>query len=513
MLVVTVAEMREIEARAEREYGMSSSLMMEHAGRSIALAVRERAGGDVLDLRVLVLAGPGNNGGDGRVLARYLEEWGAEVTVYDWKAGELETGGQRVPVGEDLAPLREAVAQADVVADALLGTGHARPLAPAMAAALAVVRDERARRGEPTVLAVDLPSGLNADTGAVDPGTLDADLTVTLAYPKVGLFLFPGSSYVGQLEVGSIGLPPEMEVSAGMELLDDSLVRPLLPARPLDSNKGTFGKVLALCGSSRYIGAAYLVTGAAGRIGAGLVTLATLPAMAPYYATMLPEITYAPLPEENAAPEERANAVLHALEGYDALVVGPGLGQSEATREMLRRVFAGVCALSADQRPRLVVDADGLNNLSHMDAWWTLLPRQTVLTPHPGEMARLLGGQRLDGTGSGRIDVVRQAVTIWGHVLVLKGAHTLIGAPDQPLRINWPANPALATGGTGDVLAGTIGGLLAQGLAPFAAACAGVYVHGRAGLRVAEQLGDAGLLAGDLLPELPLALRAIKEAS
>ncbi len=512
MQVVTVDEMREIEQRAEREYGLTSPMLMEHAGRSIAEHLRAYLGGSVEGREVLVLAGPGNNGGDGQVMGRHLAGWGARVAVFHWKERRLEAGEQSIVIGEDLAGLRDAIVRADVVADALLGTGHSRPLDPTMAAALGLVAMEHARRPTLLVLAVDLPSGLNADTGAFDQGAIPADLTVTLACPKVGLLLFPGAALVGELRVGSIGLPPEMTYTGSVELVDDPLARALLPPRPLDSNKGTYGKAMVVAGSSAFIGAAYLATAAAARVGAGLVTLATTPARAPFYAMLVPEATYALLTED-ASPEQRADALLGELRGRQAAIIGPGLGHEEPTGTFLLRLLDGICALGDGERPRLVVDADGLNLLAREPRWWERLPAGTVLTPHPGEMARLRGGEPVSGGGPDRLQVARESARAWGHVVVLKGACTLIASPGGSLRANWPPNPALASAGTGDVLAGTIGGLLAQGVEPFAAASVGVYVHSRAGLRVRARLGDAGLLAGDLLPELPLALRAIKEAA
>jgi NAD(P)H-hydrate epimerase len=513
MRVVGVEEMREIERRAEMEYGLTSPMLMERAGQSVAEILRSHAGGDVHDLDVLVLVGPGNNGGDGRVLGRYLAGWGARVSYFLWKENALERNGHVVPAGEPLGNVREALASADIVVDALLGTGHARPLAPTMRQALALIQSERDRRpGGPIVLAVDLPSGLNADTGAVDEGTIAADLTVTLAFPKTGLYLFPGAALVGELEVGSIGLPDEMTVPPGIEALDAPLIRPLLPARPLESNKGTYGKAMILAGSPPYVGAAFLAASAAGRIGAGLITIATTPDLSHVYAASLVEATYCLLPSLDAKPEERARVLLDALHGYRTLVVGPGLGQSDATRDFLLRVFDGVRALPESERPRLLVDADGLNNLSRIERWHERLPAYTVLTPHPGEMARLRGGAHVSGGGVDRFSVASECAHAWGHVVVLKGACTLIAAPDGALRLNWPGNPALATAGTGDVLAGAIGGLLSQGMSPFEAASAGVYLHSRAGLLVSARLGDAGLLASDLLHELPLALRATKDS-
>src|SRR6185437_2139292 len=242
---------------------------------------------------VLVLVGPGNNGGDGRVMGRYLAGWGARVTHFLWKENSLERAGRTLPAGDDLAALQEAVSSADIVVDALLGTGHARPLAPTMRQALALVQAERERRpGGVIVLAVDLPSGLNADTGAVDEGTIAADPTVTLAFPKTGLYFFPGAALVGELEIGSIGLPDDMSVPPGMEALDAPLIRPSLPARPLESNKGTYGKAMILAGSPQYVGAAFLAASAAGRIGAGLITIATTHELSHVYAASLVEATY-----------------------------------------------------------------------------------------------------------------------------------------------------------------------------------------------------------------------------
>jgi hydroxyethylthiazole kinase-like uncharacterized protein yjeF len=510
MLVVTVEQMRAIERRAESEYGLTSLVLMEHAGRGVAELLRDALGGEVAGCRVLVLVGPGNNGGDGRVMGRSLAEWGADVTLYAWKERRLEAGNRLIPVGDDLAAVRDAIARADVVADALLGTGNARPLEASMRRLLALVREEKERRPTLCVLAVDLPTGLNADTGAVDAGAIPCDLTVTLAFPKLGLLLYPGANDVGTLQVGAIGLPAEMPIAAELDLLDAASVRLLLPARPADSNKGTFGKVMILAGSAHYIGAAYLVTAAAARIGAGLVTLATTAERAPLYASMLPEATYHLLPPESADPAARTRAILDGLAGYHALVVGPGLGQSDTTRGLLDALFAGLKALPDAERPRLLVDADGLNTLAHLEQWWERLPAGTVITPHPGEMARLRGGAKVSGGGPDRLPVAREAARAWNLVVALKGANTVIAAPDGGTRMSWPGNAALATGGTGDVLAGAIGGLLAQGLDPYDAAGAGVYVHSQAGFLVSGRIGDAGLLAGDLLDALPLALKQTK---
>ena len=515
MRVVSVDEMRAIERRADEEYGLDSPKLMERAGRSVAEALRTRLGGDVRGLRVVTLAGPGNNGGDGRVMNRYLSEWGAHVMTWRWRDNVMESPQGEKPMGDDLADLVEALRDADVVADALLGTGHGRPLDPRMRQAFMVVDMMRERRADethrdyprPFVLAVDLPSGLNADTGAVDDGALTADLTVTLAFPKTGLMLFPGAGYLGELVVGTIGLPAEMSIPAGLDMLSGAEARALLPRRPADSNKGTYGKVMVLAGSPQFIGAAALSASSAARVGAGLVTIATTPERAQVYAATLPEVTYLLLPPDDADPEARAHALLDGVVGYDALVVGPGLSQAPSVKPMLELIYKGLGAMSQNGRPRLLVDADGLNALAKDDEWWRLLPAETVITPHPGEMARLRGGERVSSGGADRLSVAAQAARDWNVVLILKGACPLIASPQGALRVNWSPNPALATAGTGDVLSGVIGGLLAQGLSPWEAASLGVYLHGRAGARVRDRLGDAGAVAPDLIPELPLTIR------
>jgi NAD(P)H-hydrate epimerase len=510
MRVVNVAEMREIEARAGTEYGLDSPALMERAGRSVAESVRDLLGGVVAGRQVVTLVGPGNNGGDGLVMGRYLAAWGAQVSNYHWREGIIDRAGAPAPAGSDLAGLQEALGGADVIVDALLGTGHARPLHPTMRAALALATAARAQSRATRIIALDLPSGLNADTGALDEGTVSADLTVTLAFPKPGLFTFPGAATVGDLRVGSIGLPESTMIPVGLEWIDEAMAQALLPARPLDSNKGTYGKVMILAGSPQYIGAAALAARGALRSGAGLVTIATTPERAAIYASSLHEVTYHLLPADDAAPNQRAERLLEGLRAYQALVVGPGLSQAPAVEELLLALFAGLRSLSDAERPRLLIDADGLNALAKVEDWPTLPPPGAILTPHPGEMSRLLGGEKVSGGGPDRFAVAERAARDWNHNVVLKGACTLIAAPDGRVRLNWPPNPALATAGTGDVLAGVTGGLLAQGLSPFDAATLGVYLHGQAGKRVAGRLGSAGAVASDIPPEVPQAIRYLR---
>ena len=508
MHIVTVAEMRELETRADSEYGLTSHILMENAGKSAAdiLAAHINRPSTLTDLEFLILVGPGNNGGDGLVMGRYLEKWGGLVSLYRWKEQRLTIHGEDVPEKDTSAKLEEILQRARYVLDALLGTGVSRPLPESMRSLLGRVRQEREKRNTLRVVAVDLPTGLNADTGEVDPGTIPADITITLACPKLGFFFFPGRDYLGKLYVGDIGLPAELEQHLQTEMLTGALVNHIVPKRPLDSNKGTFGKVMLLCGSPAYPGSAFLAGSGAGRVGAGLVTLAVTKQMQRIYASAFHEATFVLLPDENAESFERSSTLMDHLEGYRSLLIGPGLGQSSSIREVILQVLEQLRAMPDEQRPHLIIDADGLNNLSALERWWTLLPAGTVITPHPGEMGRLCNGLKVSGGNIDRLELARSKVHEWQVTLVLKGACTIIAEPDGRMRINWLANPALATAGTGDVLAGMIAGLLAQNVTPFDAASAAVYLHTAAAELVSAEIGYAGLLASDLLPKIPRAI-------
>jgi len=315
---------------------------------------------------------------------------------------------------------------------------------------------------------------------------------------------------MGELYVGDIGLPAELESNLHSEMLTAELIYTLLPHRPLNSNKGTFGKVMLYCGSPPYPGSAFLAGNAAGRSGAGLVTLAVTQQMLPIYASAFHEGTFSLLPEEAAGSFERASSIMKSLEGYRALLIGPGLGQSPYTREVILELLESLRALPDEERPQLVIDADGLNNLSALELWWTLLPKGTVITPHPGEMGRLCHGLKVSGGEIDRLELARRKAEQWQVTLVLKGACTIIIEPGGRTRINWQANPALASAGTGDVLAGMIAGLLAQRVRPFDAASAAVYLHTAASELVSAEIGETGLLASDLLAQIPRAISKLR---
>jgi NAD(P)H-hydrate epimerase len=516
MKLVTSAEMRQLEEAAVAA-GVSFGQLMEEAG----LAVAQEAWmllGTLEGRRIVVLVGPGNNGGDGIVAARHLAEWGAGVAVYiprkrrdESLLAELEPGGVTVAAGEDDPDgthLAELLSVADLVVDALLGIGQRHELDPDEPIARALVALAEARKGfsPPKVVAVDLPTGMNADSGFVDPLTVVPDITVTFGLPKVGMYQSPASSMLGRVQVIDIGIPKAAQDAVQLELLTARWAREALPRREEAGNKGTFGKVIVVGGSARYIGAPRLVATAAYRAGAGLVTVAAPQSIVSLLAPGIPEATWLPLDEgeHGGLPGDVAIALRREWASFDVAVIGPGMGNVEDTRAL---VWAALPDTGSDLRG-VVIDADALNALASFADGAERTPANAVLTPHPGEMARLMQTTVPD-VQSRRLDVTREAAAKFGCTVVLKGAHTVIASADGRARLSPFANPLLATAGSGDVLAGMIGGYLAQGLPPFEAACVGVYMHGAAGESLREEMGSAGLLAGEISARLPRVTKEI----
>jgi NAD(P)H-hydrate epimerase len=500
----------------------------------------------VAERPVLVLVGPGNNGGDGLVAGRYLAEAGAVVAFYLFKPRDIaddenlarvEEMGLEVLLADydqRYRVLRHRLRVTDILIDALLGTGVTRPIDGQLAALLeqvgaAVAEKRRAaapgqppllsvaappapednpalneRPRPPVVVAVDCPSGLNCDSGALDPLTVAADLTVTFAGPKRGHFRFPGAAACGELVVADIDIDPQLPAVSGvtLELATADLARSLLPPRPPDGHKGTFGTALIAAGSIRYWGAPALAARGAFRGGAGLVTLAVPQRLRPALAGQFPEATYPPISDTDTLGVATANLLLGSLASYGALLVGPGLGEAAsfmtALLDGLRSTADGGLLSDDVPAPPLIVDADGLNLLAQMPDWPTRLPPNTVLTPHPGEMARLVGRPLAAVRDEERVELARDCAARWGHVVLLKGAYTIIAAPNGQATLLPFANPLLAVGGSGDVLSGIIVSLLAQGVQPYEAAVLGSYLHGAAGQLAADYWGNAGLLASEL---------------
>ncbi len=516
MKVVTAAEMRAIEDLSE-EAGVSTDTLMENAGLAVARTAR-RMVGSLTGAPVVVLVGSGNNGADGLVAARHIRRWGASVTAYicreratpDPKLEDaLRDGVEVVAVSEDpgLDRLRCLLTSAHVVIDAMLGTGRARPIQGLFKDILDNLNVAR-RGGSRTALliALDLPTGLNCDTAEVDPACVEPDVTVALGYPKRGHLSFPGADFVGSLEVADIGIPHGLDDNVLVSMLTSEWARSAIPERPGDSHKGTFGRTMIVAGSRQFLGAAYLAAASAARVGAGLVTIAIPATLVSSVAPTAIEPTFLPLSESSSGvvSPDAAEEVLEAVSGYSSLLVGCGLGQADETRTMVERLL-----LSGADLPDTIVDADGLNTLARVPGWHQRWPVNAILTPHPGEMARLVAGSNLHGDAD-RLELAVAGAREWNKTVVLKGAYTVVAHADGTSGIAPFSNPGLATAGTGDVLAGAIAGLMSQGLEPETAASLGVYLHGLAGDSVRDRLGDTGMVASDLLPELPVTIKDLR---
>ncbi len=492
----TGAEMRAIDRDAIEKRGLPARVLMESAGRAVARAVRTRFPGAH---RPLVVCGAGNNGGDGFVVARALAaETGVRPTVISLGDParhsretrdnfELLRSEHHVVESSDPADLRTCAADADLLIDAVFGVGLTRPVE----GQLREVLEAMAGLDLPTI-AVDVPSGMSSDSGRALGIEVPADLVVTFGFPKLGLALRP---LPAEIWVAEIGFLRDSLAAAGVRqwMLRSEGLAELLPARPLEGHKGTFGHLLVLAGSEGKSGAAVLAAHAALRSGAGLVTVATPRAVQPIVATKLSEAMTLPLEDEarGVLLEPALGELLREAGARDALVLGPGLGRDPSTERAVRGLLAAFAG------PALV-DADALNAYEGR-AEELSGPGARVLTPHPGEAARLLGCASSDVQGD-RPGSARELARRTQACVVLKGARSLIATPDGTLLVNPSGGPALAAGGSGDVLSGVIGALLAQGLPPLDAAALGAYLHGRAG-----EGAQMGRLASEVADGIPRA--------
>lgn len=518
MKVLTATQMQEVDRRTIDEVGIPGVVLMENAGRGVAEEIMRRFS-TTTPRRALILAGKGNNGGDGYVIARYLLNKGWQVTTLILAERQsikgdaalhlsaLENcGGHVVCFSDDnmLATFLAAACECTVFVDALFGTGLTKPAQGVYRKAIEWLNLQRA-----PVVAVDVPSGMEASTGRIPGPAVKASLTVTFAFPKVGLVSYPGAGLVGELVVVDIGIPDQVasRVSAECLLVDSAQANSLLPVRRHDGHKGIFGHLLVLAGSTGKAGAAVMAAESGLRGGAGLVTLACPQSLQPVIASQLKEVMTAPLAESHGevSPQSLDNLLMLA-EGKQALAIGPGLGVAAETGALVRSLLQQV------DLP-MVIDADGLTALcGHTQILERQAGRQIVLTPHPGEMARLTT-LSVDEIQADRVAVARDFALRHQVVLLLKGARTVIASPDGLVHVNSTGHAGLASGGMGDVLTGLIGSLLAQGLTALDAATLGAYLHGLAADRLLAIYGDAGLLATDVMSEIPAARRALSKES
>jgi NAD(P)H-hydrate epimerase len=508
--IATAQEMRRLDSAAIDDAGIPGLILMENAALGVLFGIRSVLGDDLHDKRFIIACGKGNNGGDGYAVARQLFNRGAEVTVLavgpvaDLKGDAAVNahifggiGGRIIELHHgavpDLPPM-------DLIVDALLGTGLTGPAKGQIARVIAWINT----RPEP-VISVDIPSGVESDTGFAAGAAVEADRTVTMGHLKRGLVLPPGRDLAGIVTIANISLPPRVWTGTAIHfnLLEKKDIRAMLPHRAPTAHKGDCGRAFLLAGSPGMTGAATLCSQAAMRIGAGLVILGIPASLNPIMEVKLTEVMTRLLPENNrGCLHPKALPLIEDLVSWaDVVGLGPGLSQDSDTEETVRRLLGTI------KKP-LVIDADGLNALGRESEFAGMLPPGSILTPHPGEFSRLCG-QPISEILGHRVDLAAEKAAAWGAVLVLKGSPTIIADPGGEIYCSPTGGPALATGGSGDVLTGMILGLLAQGCPPVHAACAGVFLHGLAGDISAREVGVAATIAGDLDRFLPRALREV----
>jgi len=512
MRVVTAAEMREMDRKAIEDYGIPGVVLMENAGRHVVETVVHVLG-DVRGKVAAVIAGKGNNGGDGFVVARHLKNMGAEVRVYLLAGVDEIKGDARVNLdvwlkmgGKISNPLREGMellpgelARAHVIIDALYGTGFKGAVRENVIPVVEAVNSSPA-----PVIAVDIPSGLEADTGLAGGSCIRASHTVTFGLPKIGLVTGYGPEFTGRMHVADISIPAEILQGGEIELITGDKIKNILPRRSAVAHKGNFGHALVVGGSPGMSGAVCLAARACARTGAGLVTAAVPRGLHPAAEIKLTEVMTMPLPEtvDGFLSSQAAGVINDLSAGKDVLAIGPGLGTNDETVKVVVEVLR-------EAEVPCVIDADGINAVARSGFRLREMQANAVITPHPGEMARLMGCSTAE-VQADRPGNARRVAGESGAVVVLKGAGTVVAVPGGKAYINSTGNPGMASGGSGDVLTGIIAGLLAQGLTPENAAVAGVYLHGLAGDRVAAANGMAGLLAGDMIEALPGVIESIK---
>ncbi|MCI6907816.1 MAG: NAD(P)H-hydrate dehydratase [Clostridiales bacterium] len=501
MKVCTAAAIREIERVAIEERGIPSLTLMERAASAVRDAVKQSG-----RKRIVLLCGQGKNGGDGFAAAKMLADAGLSVTVYS-----LGDPSRRAPetahyaalyAGEVRTAPDDGILRAEVIVDALFGVGFHGALEGDFRAAVELANRRRGP-GSPLRIAVDVPSGVNADTGEVQGEAFDAALTVTFTLPKAGLYLLPGALYAGRVVTASVGIPLELlaGVRAPFGTIDRMMADAVMPVRRPDAHKGNFGRLLVVGGCADYPGAVAFAANAAVRTGAGLVTAAVPAGLYPIVAPKFAEAMPRRMPEDAAGrfSPDALPGLLTLQDASQAVVLGPGLGRSDA-------LTALVPALLAPGKCPVVVDADGIFALAaHMDVLQTL-SRAVILTPHDGEFARLARVTPPSG-GMERVACAREFAVSRRCLLVLKGHRTIVASPDGHVYVNTTGNPGMARGGSGDVLAGMIGALLAQGLSPVHAAVLGVYFHGAAGDLCANTIGEYGMTPTDMIARIPAVLK------
>ncbi len=511
--IATSEEMKQLDRAAQTRFGVSSLILMENAGVQSVRYIEERYG-NLKDKNTAVVCGKGNNGGDGLVIARHLSNKGAYVTVYllssakeiskDSKTNLEIIKKMGIPVYTSAPNIQSGLKKADIIVDAIFGTGLKKDISGIYAKAITLIN-----RSKKPVIAVDIPSGIDSDNGQIKGCAVRADLTVTFCLPKIGHLAYPGAEYSGSLKIADISIPKSLvdEGSVKTHLITKDAVSEILPKRRPDAHKGEFGHLFILAGSPGLTGAAVMAGFSALRIGTGLVTLGVPEGLNHIFETKITEAMTLPLSQTNEQTINPAakNKILNFLKKTDAAAIGPGLSQNRETAQLIRELIREI-------KMPMVIDADGINALAGHADILRKTKAQIIITPHPGELSRLIN-ITADDINRDRIAIARKASQQYNIIVVLKGANTVIAEPDGNVYINNTGNPGMASGGTGDVLTGMIAGLICQKVSPINAAIAGVFLHGLAGDITARQKGETGLIAGDMIKKIPEAIENTKSKS
>ena len=515
MKIVTTEQMTYIENKTFTQ-GISQHLLMENAGLGIARKVRTHLG-NLAPNHIIVLVGSGNNGGDGLITAKYLKMWGAEVTVYLCSKRKdsypdtppLQNLGVKIKSflnDTQLTDLKDAISKSTILIDGIMGIGLSRSIQGDMLPIFEFIRENNNQNLYR--ISIDIPSGLNPDTGDADNLSIKSDLTLTLGYPKLGLYLNKGPTLTDKIEILDIGIPKTSIAESKINLMTMSWAKSVIPTRPKNAHKGTFGKTLIIGGSKFYSGAPYLSAMAAARSGVGLVTLAVTSSVQQSVSSLSPIPTYLPLSDfsKDSNHGQNIKMIMDKISSFKSILIGPGFGMGLETQNFLQQFLR-----EGNDLPPTILDADAINMLNKNDnkTWWSNLPSETILTPHLAEFSRLTN-LSIEKINTDKINIASNIARKSKTTVILKGSNTIVAMPKGEIFISPFANPSLATAGTGDVLAGIIAGFLAQGLSSQTATILAVFVHGQSGEYVNCQYGDQGGLASDILEYIPKVIDYIR---
>ncbi|MCX7841742.1 MAG: NAD(P)H-hydrate dehydratase [Clostridia bacterium] len=514
MMLVTPEQMKEIDRRAIEDIGIPGVILMENAALWVVEEINKMLGG-LKGKRILIAAGKGNNGGDGFAAARHLHNSGADVKVFLLAEKQTIKGDAAINLAvlfnmgievievladAQLRQLKKQCISADLIVDTIFGTGFKGEVKGTIKKAIEIIN-----ASGKAVLSVDMPSGADGYNGKVCGSCIKADMTVSFVLPKLGQVVHPACEYAGKLKVADIGIPKKVLEGMNIKntLIDREQVSRLMPSRFSESNKGDYGKILIISGSTGMTGAGCLAASAALRTGAGLVYLGVPSKLSSIYDAALLESVTVPLEDEGKGclSKDSIRKILDMLGRVNVAALGPGLSVSDDIEGI-------VAAVIENSEIPLILDADALNAVSRDISMLGRLKSEAVITPHPGEMSRLMGISTQE-VQNNRIDAALEFAMKWNVNVVLKGSRTVVALPDGSFHINPTGNPGMATAGTGDVLAGIISSLAGQGLKPSDAAIAGVYIHGMAGDVAAAKKGEHGMIASDVVNEIPAIVKKL----